>query len=320
MKIAIQSSFQRSVNLVRDFYGDHGFEHYMVTAKSLELIGRMIESLKSDPLRGNAWSITGPYGGGKSSFALYLSHLLRGNPDARNQLKKASPALYKKFEDIGECTYCPVLIVGAREPLNQALLRGLIVGASSFSATFARHLGKPSKHILRFRQTIQEITQEAESIPAQEIHDNIVLDLYQRVASAVNTVTNGGLLLIVDELGKFLEYASFYPDQGDLYVLQKLAEQASSVGSTSKQRAPMLLFTISHQAFERYSGRLSSSHRDEWRKIQGRFEDIAFVEPPSETLRLLAMAVQVTDTGTPPPMMDSPLLTAFLIACHAHLA
>ncbi|MCY4000898.1 MAG: hypothetical protein OXF84_08860 [Bacteroidetes bacterium] len=300
MNISIQSSFQRSVNLVRDFYGEHEFDHYIVTAKSLELIERTIESLKMNPPRGNAWSITGPYGGGKSSFALYLSHLLAGNRDACNQLEKSSPSLFNKLEDLGEITYCPILIVGSREPLNQALLRGLIVGASTFRASFARHRGKPNAKINRFRRTIDEIIQEAEETPAQDIHDEIVLNLYQRIATSVNSVTNGGLLIIVDELGKFLEFASFYPDQGDLYLLQKLAEHASAVGSTSKQNAPMLLFTISHQAFERYSGRLSSSHRDEWRKIQGRFEDIAFVEPPSETLRLLAMAIQVTDAASLP--------------------
>jgi len=300
MRITIQNSFQRSINLVRDFHGDYEFEHYLVTAKSMELIERMIVSVKSHPPRGCAWSITGPYGGGKSSFALYLAHLLRGNLGARNQLKKASPILFKEFLDIGESIYCPVLIVGTREPLNKALLRGLIVGASSFNASFARHQGKPSKNVLRFRHEIRKIIQEAESILPQEIRDNQVLDLYQRTATTVNTATNGGLLIIVDEFGKFLEFASFYPDQGDLYILQKLAEQASAVGTTSKRKAPMLLFTISHQAFERYSGRLSSSQRDEWRKIQGRFEDVAFVEPTSEALRLLSMAIKVLEPASLP--------------------
>ena len=40
---------------------------------------------------------------------------------------------------------------------------------------------------------------------------------------------------------------------------------------------------------------MSSSQRDEWRKVHGRFEDFAFVEPISETLRLLAEAIHLDE-------------------------
>ena len=38
-----------------------------------------------------------------------------------------------------------------------------------------------------------------------------------------------GILLIIDELGKFLEYGADQPEQGDVFVLQELAEAASPV-------------------------------------------------------------------------------------------
>src|SRR5262249_35760420 len=48
---------------------------------------------------------------------------------------------------------------------------------------------------------------------------------------------------------------------------------------------------ILHQAFEQYGAHLDHVTRNEWAKVQGRFEDIAFQEPPEQMLRLLAAAL-----------------------------
>jgi hypothetical protein len=96
-----------------------------------------------------------------------------------------------------------------------------------------------------------------------------------------------GLLVVVDEMGKFLEYAALHPEQGDTQVLQEMAEQAAR-----SRENPVLLVTILHQAFEEYAHRLSATQRTEWQKVQGRFVDIPFGDSPEETLRLLAQAIE----------------------------
>ncbi len=300
MSVSIQGSFHRSANLVRDFYGTDGVGNYIVTTKALEMIERMVELSVATNTFGRAWSITGPYGGGKSSFALFLSRLLRGDVEAAKRLSNIDPILSEKISDACGGIYCPVLVVGSREPLSLALLRGLADGASSFDASFARHPGKPTNKVKACRSELTKIIQEVHAITSPDIGDEIVVDLYQRTAAAVHAATNGGLLLIVDELGKFLEYAAIYPDRTDLYVLQRLAERASWDINKPNITSPLLLFTISHQSFDRYAGRMSNSQRDEWRKVQGRFEDFAFVEPVSETLRLLESAVHVEDLSQLP--------------------
>ena len=98
-----------------------------------------------------------------------------------------------------------------------------------------------------------------------------------------------GLLLVIDELGKFLEYAAQDPAYGDLFVLQSLAEFA-----TRSQETPLLMLTILHQAFEQYAQRLATSQREEWSKVQGRFEDVPFVEPTEQVLRLIGDAIEST--------------------------
>ena len=51
--------------------------------------------------------------------------------------------------------------------------------------------------------------------------------------------------------------------------------------------------TILHQAFEQYAQRLEKSQREEWAKVQGRFEDVAFMEPTEQVLRLIGDAIEV---------------------------
>lgn len=316
MSVSVQSSFRRSVNLVRDFYGIQNLEDYILTSKGHELLERIFETLNDDQIIGRAWTLTGPYGGGKSAFALFLTHLLRGNSSARSKLKDSDEPLFHKFERTNCGAFCPVLVVGSREPLDMALLRGLFRSAEAFLKTYARHRGKPTKKVQNFRESLREIIQEAKAVTSQEISGEIVVDLYQRTAAAVHTVTKGGLLLIIDELGKFLEYSALYPERSDLYLLQILAEKTTRTASSEDQGAPILLLTILHQAFDRYAGRLSAIQRDDWRKVQGRFEDFAFIEPVSETLRLLAQAVIAEGKDKPNAddlaMIDKLLLTTSL--------
>jgi len=295
MSISIQGSFHRSVNLARDFYNMAGIDHYHVTSKAIELIGRLVENTTSTMAIGQAWSILGPYGGGKSSFALFLAHLLHGNAKAHAKLVNSDENLSERFNSVHGGIYCPILVVGSREPLSKALLKGLIRGTSSFLATYARRVGKPTMKTTKCRESLDKIIQDAQEVLSDDVTDEIIVDLYQQTALIINEATGGGLLLIVDELGKLLEYAALYPDHSDLYVLQSLAERASRSGVTPDAIGPMVVVTISHQSFDRYAGVMSISQQDDWRKIQGRFEDFAFIEPVSETLQLLAKAVQVDD-------------------------
>ena len=52
-------------------------------------------------------------------------------------------------------------------------------------------------------------------------------DLFESATHQIRTEGGTGLLLVVDELGKFLEYAAHDPEYGDLFVLQSLAEFAT---------------------------------------------------------------------------------------------
>lgn len=91
-----------------------------------------------------------------------------------------------------------------------------------------------------------------------------------------------GVLLIIDELGKYLEANCA---SANTYLLQELAEFVC--------RAPkkIVLVGILHQAMETYAARMPLAVRDEWAKVQGRFVDIPLAATTDETLELLSKAI-----------------------------
>ena len=103
---------------------------------------------------------------------------------------------------------------------------------------------------------------------------NILDALYQEYQKA------GALVIFIDEFGKFLEYAAKHNPDKELYFLQQLAELVN------KPNDSFLLITTLHQSFEAYGNNLKESERQEWRKIKGRFTDVAFNEPVEQLLLL----------------------------------
>ena len=95
------------------------------------------------------------------------------------------------------------------------------------------------------------------------------------------------LILIIDEFGKYLEYAADNPDDGDIYLLQQLAEIAH------RSDGSFILITIRHQALSAYAKRLSSEELNEWKKIQGRFLEVMHANPLTESIAILSKAMEI---------------------------
>ena len=281
----ITKRFQRSVHLVRDFYTENALDGYVVTVKARETLTRLI-SARENSETSKAWTLTGPYGSGKSAFALFAAKLLGDAGTATTQhalelLRHSAPTLHERFRSINgnrekaSFGFCPVLISGERAPMTRALLQGLEGGLETFGFT--------SRHSLR--KKIQELLEMEANSQLPEATE--ITDLFEFATLAIREKGGHGLLLVIDELGKFLEYAAEHPVHGDIFVLQTLAEFAARSDQT-----PLFLITILHQAFEQYANKTAKSQQEEWAKIQGRFEDIAFMEPAEQVLRLIGSAIQ----------------------------
>lgn len=280
--VTVSPRFARSVALARDAYRSDALDGYVLTPTGRDVLRRLAEALRYDSSV-RAWSLTGPYGSGKSAFALLAAQALAGEQLVRNKarafLAEHAPDLHGNLFGAGGplakkgSRLCPVLVTGSRQPLEKALAASL---ALSLRSTAAR--GRPPQLVDRLERMANASGTSGNAVVALFEEANAYLERFGSEAA--------GILLVVDELGKFLEYGASNPEQGDVFVLQELAEAAT------RSERPFLFVTILHQAVDRYAEHMSPSRRAEWGKVQGRFEDVAFEERTEQLLQLLAHAIR----------------------------
>lgn len=261
--VRINSRFARSANLERDAAA--GMSEYRVTGRAREVIRRIGTGL-TDPREGRALSITGTYGSGKSSLAVFLGALLGPNrtlrAQARESLTQADADLAAVVTDaLAVMPGAHLLICAAtadREPVAVTLLRALRNGLT----------GLPAK--ARTSDAVRAVADAHDPSPA------LVISLVDGLSK------HYGLLILIDEFGKNIEeFLTSGDANADLYLLQQLAE---STGRTD--RHPVILTLMQHLAFADYDP--SGAHGREWSKIQGRFTDVPYVESRGESQALMA--------------------------------
>ncbi len=108
----------------------------------------------------------------------------------------------------------------------------------------------------------------------QEIFDAI-FQQYEKVGEK-----DGLLVVVIDEFGKFLEYAAKHEPERELYFIQQLAEFVND------KNRNILFITSLHQSFETYANTLTEIQRKEWVKVKGRIKELTFNEPVEQLLLL----------------------------------
>lgn len=276
----IQSRFFRSAHLERDFADPKALLGYVLTPEMRDHIARLASGLAANSGR-RAWRITGDFGSGKSCFALLLANLFT---ERRTKLHPSiRQAINFKQIGIARPRLLPILITGTREPISVALLRALHKALAS-----ACGRGRPPV-------VLERIIAAIETADSSAVTDDTVLALIQEVNSSV--VSSGkatGMLIILDELGKFLEYAAIHPEKQDVYLMQRLAEISSRSG-----RAPLLVVGLLHQGFGVYADQLSQAAQREWEKVAGRFDELVFDQPLEQTAELIGDALNIKLAGLP---------------------
>ncbi len=278
-KIHINSRYARSANLERDRGVQSVVESYIPTSHAVDLLERVLEA-DTQVNQPRAWSVVGPYGSGKSSFALFLYELL-GHPE---EAKKAALLnihrnhrhLHSGFKS--KQTWCRVVLIGSDEPLAAVLLRALDDAAH---AHWDGKFGRKPKVLKEIRSALRNGVRNPKRI----------LDLIDDLQAAIRKAGDGGLLFVIDEMGRFLNYEARNGGNG-LSILQDIAERAFR-GS----KANILLFVFLHQAFATYARGLGEQMAKDWAKVQGRFETVSFIEAPEQMLRILVAAISNTLTS-----------------------
>lgn len=257
----------RSINLERDAGSIDIVKDYQITDKCREILDRFGDALLGEKV--SAWSLTGPYGMGKSSFINYLLALTSTpNTDlainAWQNLKKADADLYEKLLEgintIDGQGFWQIPVTASYEAVNSSVSRGIKNALKTADIPPKSKLYKKIKNGLN------------EAVDSQT--------LLEAIKDAISLI-NKPVIIVIDEFGKNLDFMSHHPHKGDIFLLQQLAELDS-----------VYLWVCLHQAFDEYAAGLSTTQRQEWRKIQGRFEDISFVESNRQMLNMITRSIK----------------------------
>ena len=261
-RVHIARRFQRAIRIDTDLTDPAALEGFICPPSSADTLKTMARHVAENGQGAFTW--TGPYGSGKSSLAVAFSALLNGGDDIR----------YYAASVLGEST--AEAVWDALPPRTKGWRVLPVVGRRDRPAQVVGEAMKATGLIAKAPESWSEL---------------LALESLQNLAAQYPRA-GGGLLVFIDEMGKFLEAAAH--DGTDIYFFQQLAELASR---SSKR---LIVVGILHQAFEEYAHRLAREMRDEWAKIQGRFVDLAVNIGGDEQIDLLSRAIE-SDRGSKKP-------------------
>ena len=272
---------------------------YFPTSQSIEFV----RGLASAALNGGgAHALLGPYGVGKSSLAAFALNELSYptssfEPAARSHLfgSDESPVA----EVLSEGGLAPMPIVGAPEPLSTRVALALKTLASDDT-------------VLR---GVPALDTYATLDPREASGDQALLMLTE-AARTIRQQGRAGALLIIDEFGRHLEHMLSAPGDGDLHLLQNIAE------ATGRADSPISLVIIQHLGLEHYGSMLHGQRRYEWDKVRGRFLETVLNHTEADAAHIVASVLNTLGVekverpalrfpkSAPPVLKDPHFLTA----------
>lgn len=257
-------------------------QNYLPSASTIEIIERFSAGLHGTK-SGRMLSITGPYGSGKSTMAVFLDALV--SESSGKEWKDAYKILKRESVSVAET------LVHARKKSGvhkEGLIRcSVTAGREPISVTILRALGKGTQ---RYFGTKQEFsTAKKLGKMTRGLKQNKIPLLSDIVDVIVDVCKHAPTMIMIDEFGKNIEYfTADETQQSDLFLLQQLAEMAGA-----GRKLPLFIITFQHMAFEEYAIGTTLSQKQEWAKIQGRFEDIPFANSLDQTRLLVSNTIEL---------------------------
>ena len=247
-KVKITQKYQRSVRIDTDLGRSDSLDGYICNKSAQNVFENFYTQIINSEQR--AFTLTGPYGSGKSSLAVTLLSTLLDNKEIR---EKAYSRLDTKT-------------------------------LSLFEKAF--HVNK-GWNVLPITGKRADIVQEINNAISKKKHQATGSELIERLKILSNSPEFDGLILVIDEMGKFLEQSA--QEGKDIHFYQDLAEAAS------RSNGKLIVIGILHQAFRQYSSKLGNEIQNDWAKVQGRFSDIPLISSSDETVELLSKAITISD-------------------------
>ena len=247
--VTISPYYQRSVLINNDLDSSDAIAGYVCHETAKKLLESMAYQIAHGNQRAFTW--TGPFGTGKSILSLALASAISGDKKQRDSASKLLDV--ESIKEFG----------------------------SAFSTTSKGWLILP---VVGTNTSASKVLSEA-LFKATGIRSDSSSELLKNIAELVESTRFDGVLLVIDEMGKFLEASESAGD--DIYFFQEIAELSSRV------KGNFVLIGILHQAFKQYARtqKLTEKTQNDWAKVQGRFVDLPFVTSADEVVKLISNAI-----------------------------
>ena len=258
-----EERFLRSINIVLDANDTDRIAHFFPTAKSSKLIEQLLGETD-----GREFLVSAPYGSGKS-LAQPLLQIVENNKKTPlngiiNRLSEVDKNLSKKFQSRLKEEYrgLGIALEGAIESLPLALVEAA-----------KKSLSRLNK--LRTTNIFDDISEKSD-----------IKDALEAIRACVHKAKLDRVVIYWDEFGRHLEHLVAKGLTGNLHDVQTLAEFVSR-----QKKNPWVLSVFLHHGLMAYGIKLPTGAKNEWKKIEGRFQAIDYIEDSKEVYRLLSEIV-----------------------------
>jgi len=239
--------------------------HFHPTSKSIQIV-RAIVGLESD----RAFISTASYGSGKSIAALFSAIAIENRSETLEILNQ----IRERLEEIDSQT---ADFIQQRTASGQP---GLILAFDGHSKDFVADLRQAVKEgFARINQPLSGKYRRLGNLRSLGSILNFTVE--ECLDRGIDRIA-----IIWDEFGRHLEGLIASGRAQELSRLQQLAE------IVARLELPATLTLLLHQNFFQYAGSLNQTARSEWKKIEGRFQAISYVDDSREMTDLIATFVE----------------------------
>ena len=266
----MKENFLKSINLCFDIPYPERISHFQPTAKSIGLINSILgnENEKS-------FFIVAPYGSGKSLTAAYLANVIENRNESKTTLKKLADKVKKINSNCGSILTDRVnnnekgLVIALSGPVNNL---PLAIHTSLLDSCKRLGINKKSLDLDKQIDTITD-----------------TLSLFRKIEKKAEKHSITNITILWDEFGRHLESIVDTGNSKELDAVQQLAEYVH------RSKLNFTLGLMLHQGLLNYAKNVSQTVRNEWKKIEGRFETIQYVDDSKEMYSLISDVIKITN-------------------------
>lgn len=273
------TDYLRSVNLEYDITEPARISHFRPTSKSVPMIQSLVFHSSSEN-----YLVVAPYGSGKSLLATYIGQVLENRVAGIDALSDIGARLEGIAPELSEA-------------LSYRLETNQLIRPSGLALVLHGHQPNLAKALVdALARAFARLELEIDIPFADDVRSDELSNVLRWLAEAKSDIRKVAtqanievqrMVILWDEFGRHLEELVSNGEAAKLNDIQLLAEAAA------RQRTiPVSMVLFLHQSLANYATGLSQTVRKEWKKVEGRFETIQFVDDSAEITSLISDIVE----------------------------